>query len=208
MSAQRRLDQLCAKQGRVQWLVRYLQDAEGLAVDGDWGPATEACYQRLLAGGQVPSTWGLAALQIAIGEIGKGEVGADNAGPVVAMYQGVEVGADGSNLGSWCAGFVGWCIEQAAQQMGVDPVPRISWARSLMSRIRRRGRAVTVPVAGDVVLFERGDPGGSSHIGIVEKVEGNSLHTVEGNTGRPPALVRRRHHRLDSDRIIGFARLP
>jgi hypothetical protein len=208
MSRQRRLDKLCSNQGRVQWLVTYMQTAEGLDADGDWGPATEARYQQLLTAGEVPSTWGLAALEVALGEIGKGEVGADNAGPVVAMYQGVDPGDDGSNLGSWCAGFVGWCIEQAAAQIGTLTVPRISWARSLMSRIRRRGRAVTVPVAGDIVLFERGDPGGSSHIGIVERVEGNSLHTVEGNTGRPPALVRRRHHRLDSDRIIGFARLP
>jgi hypothetical protein len=203
MSRDQALARLAKDHGALDVLVREFQAAHGLTVDGWPGEDTRSAIRAVSATGQVPSTWGLAALQIAIGEIGKGEIGGDNCGPDVARYQGVE--DTGGNLGAWCAGFGGWCINSAAEQLDVEPIKPCSWARTMFARCRKRGRVVNVPAPGDIMLLERGTAGGSSHFTIVERFDGERIHTVEGNSG---PKVRRRSHDKDSDKIIAIVRLP
>jgi hypothetical protein len=206
MSKQRRLDLLCADQSAVAQLVGYFQAGEGLTVDRDPGTNTRGRMRELAGVDTSSSTWGLATLAIAIGEIGNGEEGGDNMGPDVAKYQGVV--DDGGNLGAWCSGFGAWCINSAAEQLGVDPIKPSSWARTMFARCRKRGRTVDSPAPGDLMLLERGAAGGTSHFTIVERFDGQRIHTVEGNAGRAPTKVRRRSHDKDSDKIIAIVRLP
>lgn len=63
------------------------------------------------------------------------------------------------------------------------------------------------PKVGDIVTFDwQGhSTGWADHIGIVEKVNGNMITTIEGNTGRPLA-VRRKSYPWNSNVIKGYAR--
>ena len=60
-----------------------------------------------------------------------------------------------------------------------------------------------IPVPGDIIFFNwDGDQsGGADHVGIVERVEGEVVHTIEGNTSDSCA---RRSYRLDSNVIRGY----
>ena len=55
---------------------------------------------------------------------------------------------------------------------------------------------------GDVLLFGSGPQNAntSTHIAIVESVDGNTVHTIEGNCGD---AVRRQTHTLSSDTFYG-----
>jgi hypothetical protein len=58
-----------------------------------------------------------------------------------------------------------------------------------------------VPAPGDIIFFDWEQDGHSDHVGIVESVEGDVVHTVEGNTSNS---VARRSYRLDSNSICGW----
>jgi hypothetical protein len=53
----------------------------------------------------------------------------------------------------------------------------------------------------DIIFFDWQGDGHSEHVGIVEYVSGEVVHTVEGNTSNS---VARRSYRLDSGSICGF----
>ncbi len=58
---------------------------------------------------------------------------------------------------------------------------------------------------GDVLLFGTGPrtPTSSHHIGVVEKIRGDSVTLIEGNTGDNPDRVMRRTYRLDANTFYG-----
>ena len=174
----------------------------------------------------IPKPTGLGAmvLEVAREEIGNGEEGGNNAGPHVARYKRRSLGLDDDkDQGSWCASFLSWCIEEACGRMGIAmPIRPSHGAKQLGKRIAAAGSKVEVPMPGDVVVWDRGKlkPGGKpswmGHVGIVERVElgaGTStpsiLHTIEGNVGAFPSVVRRFAHDLSrEDRIELFAAFP
>lgn len=62
---------------------------------------------------------------------------------------------------------------------------------------------VARPNAGDIITFDWNGDWHSDHIGIVERVAGNTVHTIEGNTSR---MVARRSYAWNDRRILGYAR--
>ena len=58
-----------------------------------------------------------------------------------------------------------------------------------------------VPVPGDIIFFDWEQDGTADHVGIVEYVEGDVVHTVEGNRGNS---VKRCSYRLSNAQIYGF----
>ncbi len=191
-------------------LTAFWQDNHsGLSVDGKCGPATRETLEAAM--GPPTSDVAKEALDVAIENIGNGEEGGNNSGPFVEMLKGKVWDGDNDDDGAWCADFVGWCIEQASDRLGVDmPIQRSGGAKRLFRNIKMAGSEVSNPQPGDVVCWDRGNPGSwMGHIGFVEKYEDGILHTVEGNVGRYPAKVRRfMHDVLKDTRLIGFARLP
>lgn len=167
---------------------------------------------------------GAAALAVAITKIGERESGGKNQGPIVTWsverftrhrpeepYDGKEGWA------AWCAGFVGRCLIEAGAL--------IPWwsllCTTLWERLeaRQKGGEVVLtlwqpgaelPKPGDLVFF---GPSADKlrHVGLVERVEGLTLHTVEGNTsatsGGPCDCVARRAHDLITSDVRAFARL-
>lgn len=190
-------------------LTKCYQQNNNLTVDGYCGPATIANIESKLSPVQV--NLGLEALQIAISEIGNGEVGGNNSGPHIARYKGIADDGDPDDDGAWCASFVSWCFQSAAMRLGVDlPFRKSHGAKRLFRNIGEAGEYVSSPQPGDVVCWDRGVKGSwQGHIGIVEKIENGILYTVEGNVGRFPSIVRRFQHNMDlQTRLEGFARPP
>ncbi|HCC34773.1 MAG TPA: CHAP domain-containing protein [Ruminococcaceae bacterium] len=105
----------------------------------------------------------------------------------------------------WCACFVSWCANECGYiEAGI--VPKFAACTSQgMPWFKERGlwqEAGYVPAPGDIIFFDWDHANvGADHVGIVEYVEGEVVHTIEGNTSNSCA---RRSYRLDSENIRGY----
>lgn len=155
------------------------------------------------------------AVQIAIGELGKEEIPrGSNWGEHVKKYLasiGIKFAA------SWCMAFVYWCVQEACKTQ--DNV-RASDTEPCDTKLHRSGGVLDVwnhtdprykhtdhPQAGDIFIMSFGN--GLGHTGLVESVEGDILHTIEGNTNDTGSregyeVCRRTRH---VDKIKGYIRL-
>jgi hypothetical protein len=105
----------------------------------------------------------------------------------------------------WCATFVSWCANECGY-IDAGIIPRFAACQSQgIPWFKDRGlwqdSGGYVPAPGDIIFFDWGGDGGSDHVGIVEYVEGEVVHTVEGNTSN---FVARLSYRLDSLSVIGY----
>lgn len=198
------------------------QDGDPLVVDGIVGALT---WEALFGEETLPRVHvrpAQAPLLAKVLEVARGEVGVledppgSNRGRQVEAYLG-STGLDGGY--AWCAAFVHWCFQQAAEALGTDN-PCICTAGVLdhWNRAGREGaRRITHAQAsqdpqlvqpGMVFVIDTGDPGGAGHTGLVERVEGGKLVTIEGNTnaagGREGVGVFRRHRRKVNQINKGF----
>lgn len=116
-------------------------------------------------------------LQIAITQIGVQEVPKNsNAGADVEKY----LKSVGLGKGySWCMAFVYWCAVEASKQLNTINTLQKTGGVLAMWNARPLLR-VKVPQPGDIMILDYG--GGLGHTGIVEKVAGTKIHTIEGNT--------------------------
>jgi hypothetical protein len=118
------------------------------------------------------------ALEIAVTQIGVEEAPEHkNTGKDVEKY----LAAVGLGPGySWCMSFVYWCHLQAAEAMGrQNPMFRTGGVLEQWRQRKDKFRALT-PQPGDIFIMNFGK--GMGHTGIVEKVENDVIHTIEGNT--------------------------
>lgn len=121
-----------------------------------------------------------------------------NDSPDIARYRSAVAGA---RVGPWCAYFVSYIAARAGVPLGergqgfglVADVER--WARRTQRWFEPKRMR---PLPGDLVVF----PG---HTGIVERVRGKTLLTIEGNTSN--ALRRRERPLVGGRPIRGFVRL-
>jgi hypothetical protein len=197
-------------QTMIATLVEFWQSTHSLEVDAKCGPNTQQSIVSAIFGDEEDiGALSAAALNIARREIGNGEEGGNNSGQYVAEYHRIEDDGDDDDDGSWCAAFISYCFEEAAKELGVEmPFARSGGAKKLFSNIASSGQVTENPRPGDVVCWDRGDPGSwQGHIGIVESVSDGILHTIEGNVGAYPSKVKRLSHDLASQtRLEGFAR--
>ena len=100
----------------------------------------------------------------------------------------------GMNAQPWCAMFVSWCFGQltgsreGAQKMLWGSL----WASctAMYKAAKAAGQAYNAPRAGDVIVFRQA--AGSLtmvHTGIVTKISGGRVYTVEGNTSSTAGVV-------------------
>ena len=138
----------------------------------------------------------LRIVEIAKGEIGKGEQVGNNLGINVARYGGIQ-GAP------WCAAFATWVWRKA----GAQPMKARLRVSDIAAESTRNGFYRMLPTPGDIVMWERNGPGsGQDHCGIVIAVHSNgSFETIEGNVGSFPAKVRIFKHHMVEPNLIGFA---
>lgn len=93
----------------------------------------------------------------------------------------------------WCACFVSWCANECGYiEEGI--VPKYAGCMAGVNWFRERGQwadHTIVPSPGMIIFYDWDDPygfagpqdGWADHTGIVEKVEGNVIYTIEGNYG-------------------------
>lgn len=128
-------------------------------------------------------------VDVAIGEIDYAEQG-KNRTKYGAWY--------GMNGAAWCHMFVSWCADQAGVSTSV--VPKTASCSNGISFFKNKGkfqyRGKYTPKRGDIIYFRNG-----GHVGIVEKVTGNTVHTVEGNSSDK---VRRKSYSLNDSNITGY----
>ena len=107
---------------------------------------------------------------------------------------------------AWCAVFVGWCFLKAygkdrALQLQCQPKSGNAGAGcgAASNYYKQKNRWRSDPEKGDQIFFTDGSQ--MTHTGLVEYVEGNKVHTIEGNCD---GGVRRRSYDLNVTRIAGY----
>ncbi|WP_158729838.1 MULTISPECIES: CHAP domain-containing protein [unclassified Flavobacterium] len=143
-------------------------------------------------------------LEIAITQIGVEEIPRySNSGPEVEIY----LKSVGLNKGyAWCMAFIYWCTQKAALKLAVkNPLKRTA---GVLDQYNSRPLLVTfVPQPGDIFIMDLGK--GLGHAGIIEKIVGNTIYTIEGNTnaagGREGYKVSRKKREINT--IKAFLRL-
>lgn len=143
-------------------------------------------------------------LEIAIAQIGVQEIPKNsNSGPEVEIY----LKSVGLSRGySWCMAFIYWCTQQASIHISLkNPLKKTG---GVLDQYNSRPLLVhTVPKIGDIFILDLGK--GLGHTGIIEKIDGDILHTIEGNTNdngsREGYKVCRRKREIKT--MKGFIRL-
>lgn len=115
------------------------------------------------------------------------------------------------NAVPWCACFVSWVAnENGYIETGIIPkfadcVYGVNWFKN---NNQWQDGGVT-PEAGWIIFFDWPDDSGYNnrrdgrpdHVGIVSSVDGNTVYTVEGNSGN---AVKEQSYQLDSPSILGY----
>jgi hypothetical protein len=88
----------------------------------------------------------------------------------------------------WCAGFVYWCAKKASEKLGIkNPVYKTAgclnhWNKTSGKKITKIDAINTPSLIQIGGIFIKDHGGGYGHTGIVTKVEGGFIYTIEGNT--------------------------
>lgn len=104
---------------------------------------------------------------------------------------------------AWCACFASWCGDQAGLiESGKMPKfslcdDGIAWFQS-KGKWKSRGYS---PAPGTLIFFDWNGDGTSDHVGIVEKTEGSTVYTVEGNSSN---AVNQRSYNINNGTIMGY----
>ena len=125
-------------------------------------------------------------IQMATKEIGVREVPAgSNKGPRVKQY----LNSVSLNEGYfWCAAFVFFCAEQAAKSLGkTNPVYKTAgcldhWNKTTATKVKTADALNdnSLVKVGSIFIISHGN--GMGHTGIVTKVHGGFIDTIEGNS--------------------------
>ncbi len=106
----------------------------------------------------------------------------------------------------WCACFVSWCADRCGYiDSGV--IPKFAGCQIAVDWFDDRGQWRDnryVPRPGDIIFFDwefNGVTGTADHVGIVQKVENNTVFTLEGNSSDS---VAQRDYPVGYDEILGY----
>lgn len=121
--------------------------------------------------------------------------------------------AMGCNACAWCDAFVDWCFVSA---YGKENAKKLlggfsNYTPTSAQNFKNSGRFhKTNPKPGDVIFFKNSLR--ICHTGIVEKVVGNEIDTIEGNTSGGTKIIPnggevcRKRYNLNNPRIAGYGR--
>lgn len=110
----------------------------------------------------------------------------------------------GSDYENWCAMFITFCLRYAGIEKSDFPGDGgcDGWKDKLQSRGAYEKAKGYEPQRGDLIFFDWDDDGELDHVGIVERVSGSTVHTIEGNSA---SMVRRQEYDMDDETIDGYA---
>lgn len=113
-------------------------------------------------------------VQIAITQIGNQEIPKNSNWGVHVQKYLKSVGI--TFPASWCMAFVYWCCKEA------NPSTILFKTGGVLKQWQKVDAKYkhTIPQAGDIFIMDFG--GGLGHTGIIESVENDNIHTIEGNS--------------------------
>ena len=119
-------------------------------------------------------------------------------------YSGYRVSA----YDDWCDIFVSSMYQHSGL---IDLIDKEAYVPQHIRLMKNKGIWIgkTTPQPGDVITFDWNIDGVADHIAIVEKVEGDRVITIEGNTSDrnyDESKVVRKSHKLNARYIIGYSR--
>jgi hypothetical protein len=100
----------------------------------------------------------------------------------------------------WCDMFIAWAAEQAGVK---DFVGQFAWTPSHARWFETQGAWSQTPEAGALIFFDWSggkDIKGIDHVGLVERVEGGTIHTIEGNVDG----VWLKRKTRDESKVVGY----
>ncbi|MDD4509321.1 MAG: CHAP domain-containing protein [Oscillospiraceae bacterium] len=106
----------------------------------------------------------------------------------------------------WCACFVSWCANECGY-IDAGIIPKYAGCVWGVEWFRERGQWQDnsyTPNPGDIIFFDwasGGQDGESDHTGIVERVENDTVYTVEGNSGDS---CRQRSYPIGYYEVLGY----
>lgn len=93
---------------------------------------------------------------------------------------GKEYGVNGT---AWCCQFVWWTFKHAGAAALFYGGKKTAYCPTLMNYYKKQGQFVTKDFkSGDIIFFDFNGNGQPDHVGIVEKITGDVIYTIEGNT--------------------------
>ena len=115
-------------------------------------------------------------IEIAVGELGVKESPANSN----RQKYGKEYGVNGT---AWCCQFVWWLFKKAGAAALFYGGKKTAYCPTLMNYYKKQGQFVTKDFkSGDIIFFDFNGNGQPDHVGIVEKITGDVIYTIEGNT--------------------------
>ena len=140
------------------------------------------------------------AIELAFSQLGIYEDAGDNRGTMEKYGAGAGV--------PWCAAFVSWLFGKGQDSNSNNPLDFTASVSNLRSQAQEAGYYSEVgsytPVPGDIMIQKSK---GASHTGIVVAVYGNTIYTIEGNSGD---AVRLREYEIGGSsyqKISGWIRM-
>lgn len=105
--------------------------------------------------------------------------------------------------GEWCDIFISWL----ANQVGIlnTLIPKEAYVPTTANWYKNKGLLKDKnyrPQKGDLILFDYNHNKTPDHIGIVDYVEGNVIHTIEGNKSK---MVKKQQYAIGNSQIYGIA---
>lgn len=116
----------------------------------------------------------------------------------------------------WCQNFVDWCFVTAFGKEDAKKLIYVftNYTPTGSNAFKKKGRYIKrgsgKPKRGDVIYFYSKSKGRIGHVGIVYKVSGNTVYTIEGNTSGASSLVtngggvRKKSYSMSSTYIDGY----
>ena len=104
---------------------------------------------------------------------------------------------------AWCACFASWCGDQAGL-IESSKMPKFSLCDDGIAWFQSKGKWKSrgySPAPGTLIFFDWNGDGTSDHVGIVEKTEGSTVYTVEGNSSN---AVNQRSYSINNGTIMGY----
>ncbi|WP_440106828.1 CHAP domain-containing protein [Streptosporangium sp. H16] len=100
----------------------------------------------------------------------------------------------------WCAMFIAWAAEKAGVQ---EYVGQFAWTPSQARWFETHDAWTRTPEPGALVFFDWSggkDIKGIDHVGVVESVNGGTIHTIEGNVDR----IWLKRKTRDQSKVVGY----
>jgi hypothetical protein len=109
----------------------------------------------------------------------------------------------------WCAVFISWCADQCGY-INSGIIPKFASCAYGVQWFKDKGQWQDkghTPSPGDLIFYDyNNNDGVSDHVGLVERVEGGTVYTIEGNTGvgNVEDICAERSHPLGFPAIMGY----